>query len=899
MAKVRVRCPNENCGTPYAVDEALLGEKRICKRCQTAYVLTRDVWGMGEVILGEFEVRGKLGQGGMGAVFLVRSRHSGQQFAVKKTLQRDADSRRNFQAELRTWIDLPPHPHLVACRFFRTIGDETAIFSELVAGGSLATWIRERRLTRLEQLLDVAIQFAWGLHAAHELGLVHQDVKPGNVLMTKGGVAKVSDFGLARARALGVKATSAAGQSGAVQGAGLMTAEYCSPEQAAGQALTRKTDIWSWGVSVLEMFIGETTWGTGLAASDVLTAYGTSGPAVPELPRMPAGVVKVLERCFVSEPAGRWPSLARAADALEQTYRQAVGRTYPRLPEVIAAEQPAAAAHDRRTVGGVEWGDARAWLIEAFKAEGTDPAQVDKLLPARQGSRTAQALADLAAYEEARLIFERLVADGRKDLEFHLAGLCFHKAFIHESTDDRPGAVESYDRAIAIFERLVEQEGRRDLAGVLAEASMNKANVVGDLGDKRAAVELYDRTIALLKRLVEQEGRRELADTLATAYMNKANALGRLGDNRAAVELYDRAIALWKRLVEQEGRRELAGTLATAYMNKATSLQNLGDNRAAVELFDRAIVIWKRLVEQEGRRELADDLARACMNKAISLSLLADNRAAVELFDRAIVIWKRLVEQEGQRELAGDLANAYMNKASAVSNSGDKRAAVELYDRAIALWKRLVEQEGRRELANLLAMAYMNKADAVGDLGDKRAAVELFDRAIAIYKRLVEQEGRRELAGELAKTYMNKANAVGDLGDKRAAVELYDRAIAIRARLVEQEGRRELADDLAMAYLRKGDKVADHRAAVEVYDRAIAILKRLVEQEERQELAYKLAVAYTNKAGAVGALGDKRAAVKSYDLAIAIWKRLVEQEGQQEFANVLAMASEGRRKCRS
>ena len=60
---------------------------------------------------------------------------------------------------------------------------------------------RERRLTQLEQILDVAIQFAWGLHAAHELGLVHQDVKPGNVLMSPEGVAKVSDFGLARARA--------------------------------------------------------------------------------------------------------------------------------------------------------------------------------------------------------------------------------------------------------------------------------------------------------------------------------------------------------------------------------------------------------------------------------------------------------------------------------------------------------------------------------------------------------------------------------------------------------------------------------------------------------------------------------------------------------------------------
>jgi serine/threonine protein kinase len=77
---------------------------------------------------------------------------------------------------LQTWLDLPEHPHLVACRFFRTVGTELAIFAEYVEGGSLEHWIKERRLTQLEQILDVAIQFAWGLHAAHELGLVHQDV---------------------------------------------------------------------------------------------------------------------------------------------------------------------------------------------------------------------------------------------------------------------------------------------------------------------------------------------------------------------------------------------------------------------------------------------------------------------------------------------------------------------------------------------------------------------------------------------------------------------------------------------------------------------------------------------------------------------------------------------------
>ena len=81
------------------------------------------------------------------------------------------------------------------------MNDEIAVFAEYVAGGSLHDWIVDRKLTRLEDILDVAIQFAWGLDAVHEAGLVHQDVKPGNVLLTPNGVVKVTDFGLARVHA--------------------------------------------------------------------------------------------------------------------------------------------------------------------------------------------------------------------------------------------------------------------------------------------------------------------------------------------------------------------------------------------------------------------------------------------------------------------------------------------------------------------------------------------------------------------------------------------------------------------------------------------------------------------------------------------------------------------------
>ncbi len=102
------------------------------------------IWSRGQVILEDFVVERELGHGGMGTVYLLRSQSSGERFAVKTirpAMLGNAASQRLFLDELQTWIDLPEHPHLTSCRFFRTVDAEVAIFAEFVEGGSLADWI--------------------------------------------------------------------------------------------------------------------------------------------------------------------------------------------------------------------------------------------------------------------------------------------------------------------------------------------------------------------------------------------------------------------------------------------------------------------------------------------------------------------------------------------------------------------------------------------------------------------------------------------------------------------------------------------------------------------------------------------------------------------------------------
>jgi len=818
-------------------------------------------WNPGEVILGDYLIEKELGRGGMGRVWLVKSNSTGRQFAVKQALLKEEKHRKAFLAELQTWIDLPEHPNIVPCRFFRTVGDEIVIFADYIEGGSLADWISQRKLTTLEQILDVAIQFAWGLHAIHERGLIHQDVKPGNVLMTSDGVPMVTDFGLARARSRAedegfISPTLPPGQHSVLfPGAGVMTPQYASPEQRAGQPLSRKTDIWSWGVSVLDIFMGCVSCPHGgQVAAEVLQSFIENGQMEDGLPDLPAELAKVLECCFVRDPARRWANLDLVAQALIQINEHLTGRKYARPPPQVAGPVVLGVRHDRR-LKGATWRNPRDWLREAYIAAGRNPKEVDNFQPAVVGNRKAASISELATCEEAQRIFEQTILNNHPENMERLASLLFDKALIHKTADDIPGAIQSFNGCIAIYERLVEQEGRRDLANELAGIYMNKAIAVKALGDLRGAVALYDRCITIRECIEEKEEQRDISDDLALACMNKAVTLKALGDLCGAVALYDRCIAILERLVERKGRRELANNLAGAYLNKANAMHARGDLCGAVEMYDHCILIRERLIEQEGQHELNNALAGTCMNKAVTLKALGNMHGAVALYDRSIAIYERLVEREGRSELASDLAVACMNKATAVKALGDLRGAVALYDRSIAIYERLVELEGRSELADDLAGTYMNKANTVEALGDLRGAVALHDRCIAIYKRLVERGGGRpELACGLARAYMSKANNVARaFGDMRRAVDLYDHCIAIYERLVEREDRSDLAGTLAWAKLNRAWLLNRHGdlsvIEVAIAKKAFAQLREEVKRTGRSDLQGVLQWAQKSLAG--------------------------------------------------
>ncbi len=312
-------------------------------------------WRKGDLLMELYEVRDTLGEGGMGVVYHVYHRGWGKHLAVKSPspkLLGDEEWLSQFEHECETWISLPPHPNVVECFYVRRLGGIPRVFVEFLKGKDLGQLIDSKALyaggreAALKRMLDIAIQFAWGLYHAHEHGVIHQDVKPGNVLIAEHDICKVTDFGLAMVWTVedtpigsgGSVGSDRSGGSGKDSGGdkrsfkGLTggTPTYRSPDQRRFGEVTYKTDIWSWGVSIIEMFSGDVYWRQGHKAKSVLDDLLKYGSRYEMVPKMPEKLQKLLYDCFKENPNDRPVDMQAVANRLREIYKEVVGRSYPR-----------------------------------------------------------------------------------------------------------------------------------------------------------------------------------------------------------------------------------------------------------------------------------------------------------------------------------------------------------------------------------------------------------------------------------------------------------------------------------------------------------------------------------------------------------------------------------------
>jgi eukaryotic-like serine/threonine-protein kinase len=275
--------------------------------------------------LGPYEIIAPLGAGGMGEVYRARDTKLGREVALKvlpPLLTTDADRVARFKREAHLLASLN-HPHIGAIYGFEDAGNVPALILELVGGDTLGDRVRRGPLL-LPEALAVAQQIADALDAAHRAGIIHRDLKPSNVKITPDGVVKVLDFGLAKALAAEGPSTDLSQSptmtgSGTIVGVILGTAAYMSPEQARGQPVDKRTDIWSFGCVLFEMLTGSSTFERETFTDTIAAVVGAEPEWKLLPPDTPGSIRRLLARCLQRDAGRRLHDIADARFELEDT----------------------------------------------------------------------------------------------------------------------------------------------------------------------------------------------------------------------------------------------------------------------------------------------------------------------------------------------------------------------------------------------------------------------------------------------------------------------------------------------------------------------------------------------------------------------------------------------------
>jgi Serine/threonine protein kinase len=265
------------------------------------------------VLSGRYRLESKLGSGGMSTVYLALDEVLDRPVAVKllhREISEEADQLERFRREARTAARLS-HPNLVGVIDAGEDDGRPYIVFEYIEGRTLKRRIQEEGGLPVDEAVAYAIEIGRGLTAAHARKLVHRDVKPQNVLIDPAGRAKVTDFGIARS--LEQKGMTATGRV-------LGTTDYVSPEQAMGEDVDERSDVYSLGVVLYEMLTGDVPF---QAETQVGVAMKHVNEPMPDVqakrPEVSAALASVVDRATTKDQRDRYGSVAEMVRDLEQT----------------------------------------------------------------------------------------------------------------------------------------------------------------------------------------------------------------------------------------------------------------------------------------------------------------------------------------------------------------------------------------------------------------------------------------------------------------------------------------------------------------------------------------------------------------------------------------------------
>lgn len=777
----------------------------------------------GTVLAGRFRIEALLGIGGMGVVYRAHDQTLGVPVAVKLLRPEVAmrpDALERFRQELLLARQVSS-PHVVRIHDLAQHDGHWLISMDYVPGEGLDHRI-DRGPLPLDEALQIARQVALGLQAAHARGVVHRDLKPANVLVDHEGNAFISDFGVARSLA-------SSGFTHAGLGGAMGTPDYLSPEQARGDPVDPRSDLYALGLILREMLTGRPAFPSATAAEALAQRLVRTPPPVTEdRPEVPAWVARLVERLLRTQPAHRLPDAAAVVNVID---RRALPRDWrPRV-------RPVHGALALLAVGAL----AASWWFPRHDppiAAAAPPLHRLLVLPLQGGGVPAARLSALDAYLRARIA--NLPGVASVDPERTEQALRQLDAAGNTPDPATLRRVAVADRSLAVS--LQPRGGSWFVHAQLQ--SLRGASTVLD-GPTRAEARAAFGAWLAQPALAHMLGARANPPALALPPAAQLDAFGSVLAARAAGH-YPAALAQVQTLARQRHDDPLLWDTQLALA------QMTGEHDAALDAIEQgqraAGLAWPRLARrfaaehaiEQGAVPDAVALWRAQLAQAPDDTLadlqLARAQGTEGDFGAAIQRLSGLVARDG------DDPRAWFELGKFSILQGEARRAVDDYlVRALVLYKRSRNPYGVAVSVNALGIGY-------GRLGQSADAEEQYRKAVL----LQEQIGNRRGVATSLRNLANVLSLRGALDEAQAAL---DRARTLNQALGDRAGLAAVDNELGVLAEERGD----FPAALVAYQRALQGWQQV---DDAQGLAQSL-----------NAIGFAYFQLGRYDDAQSYWQR--------------------------
>jgi tetratricopeptide (TPR) repeat protein/predicted Ser/Thr protein kinase len=717
----------------------------------------------GPATFGRYQVVSQIGHGGMGALYLAWDPTLERKVAIKVLIQDNAELRERFSREARSAARLR-HRHIVTMYDVGEYDGQPFMAMEYVEGETLADMIRKRKPLSTVRKLQLAEEIADGLAYAHKAGVIHRDVKPANVMVDLSGAAKILDFGIARL-------VESAGMTQA--GTPIGTLNYMSPEQLAGRKVDQRSDIFSFGALVYELFSYRQAFPGGIDSGVLHRVLNSERDALGVVsPMLDPDIVRVVDRTLEADTAKRYQELDSVLKDLERIrLRLSAASTLATMapgseddsittlafptptPVVEQAVSPTPRIQSaRRPVDLEELTRRRAAQVqeylkaahEAFNAGDLDEgiAACERVMMLDAEEPTAIALLDRARAELDERQAEECLADAER--EIRRGALTAALAKIEQAEALVPSSLKAAELRKLTIEALQERERARHRAEVIRQA-LARGHALFDQGRFEDAATAADEVLALDAGLSDAQSLKARSREAAEAEAREALARRAREAVREARQLFsanqhDSAVNLLARFEPKDEHVSLAlEQLRTEAARIAEQRRLEAERRARQERVGAELLAARHDIDEQefgralDRLHLLVDAEGASPEIAGLLEIAAAGQAELE---RAEAVGREVAEHVARA--AGLLARNDLTGASSrvdaalaldPSHAGAVNLRVKIQEGLkIAANRREAEQRRVRERAQAIsaAVATAHKAES------HEAAIVALDEALSI-----------------------------------------------------------------------------------------------------------------------------------------------------------------------